>query len=262
MKSLVLFIVFCSIACLSFSQGTVNQTDAKGLKQGKWVSRYPNGTLRYEGTFSNNKPVGEWKRYHENGKTKALMNYRPNSEGVFASLFDEEGKLYAKGLFEGALRDSTWNFFNGDLIVQTEDYHLGKKEGKSTGFDQNGKVIWEKEWKNNLPDGKSVEYYPGGLPKSEINYVAGKKNGPARFYNESGAKAMEGSYLDDLSDGVWKIFDQEGKLKYQITYNKGEILNSGALDTLQLKEFKKYEQVKGKIPEPKLNESGLPDNPQ
>ena len=258
MKNILLLFVFCSVSNLSFSQEAVNRTDSKGLKQGKWVARYPGGSLKYEGTFDQGKPIGEWKRYHENGKTKALMSYRPNSDRVFASLFDEEGKLYAKGIFEGALRDSTWNFFSGDQLVQAENYLQGKKEGLATGFDRNGKVMSEKEWKNDLPDGKSIEYYSTGVKRNEITYVAWKKNGAAMFYDENGVKSMEGSYRDDLSDGIWKVFDKEGKLKYQIKYDKGEILDSGALDTLQLKEFKKYDRVKGKIPEPKLNESGLP----
>jgi antitoxin component YwqK of YwqJK toxin-antitoxin module len=69
---------------------------------------------------------------------------------------------------------------------------------------------------------------------------------------------MEGNYKDDLSDGDWIIFDKDGKIKYQIKYDKGNILNSGALDSLQINEFKKYDKLKGKIPEPKINETGRP----
>ena len=261
MKSIFFLVLICSLSSLSFSQQSVNQTDSKGLKQGKWVAKYSSGTLKYEGSFVNNKPVGDWRRYHENGKTKALMNYRLNSARVFASLFDEEGKLYAKGVFEGTLRDSTWNFYSGNLIVQSENFHLGKKEGKAETFDQNGKLLSEKVWKNDSICGQAVEYFPDGTKRNEVSYKGGKKNGPALFYDENGVKSMEGSYCDDLSDGDWKVFDKNGKLKYQIKYARGEILNSGALDTLQVKEFEQYEKIKGKIPEPKLNESGIPDRP-
>lgn len=258
MKSLFLLLALCTFSFFSLSQGTVNKTDSKGQKQGKWVSKYPGGSLKYEGYFIENKPAGEWKRYHENGKIKALMTYRTNSERVFATLFDEEGKLYAKGVFEGTLRDSTWNFYSGELLVSVENYHLGKKEGKAIGFDQNGKKIWERELKNDLPDGNEVQFDPSGIKRKEIFYKEGKKSGPALFYDESGIKSMEGSYLDDLSDGAWKVFDKNGKLQYQITYDKGEIVNQGTLDTLQINAFKQYDKIKGKIPEPKVNESGMP----
>ncbi len=258
MKNLLLLVVLCLVSFLSFSQDALNKTDSKGMKQGKWVSRYPAGSLKYEGTFVNNKPADVWKRYHENGKMKALMSYRPGSERVSASLYDEDGKLYAKGVFEGTLRDSTWNFFKGDQIVQIENYRNGNKEGKATRFGKEGTVISEKNWKNDVQDGKSVEFYPTGIKKIEVTYVEGKRNGPALFYDETGAVTMEGSYADDFSDGDWKVFGSDGKLKYQIKYNKGDIINNGALDTLQLKQFKQYDKVRGKIPEPKVNEGGMP----
>jgi hypothetical protein len=69
---------------------------------------------------------------------------------------------------------------------------------------------------------------------------------------------MEGSYMDDLSDGTWKMFGQGGELKYQIIYEKGEILNSGDLDSMQINQFKQYDNVRGKIPEPQVKESELP----
>jgi len=258
MNYLLLLIWSLALPFCAFSQETLNKTDANGMKTGRWESRYPTGTLKYEGSFDRNKPVGIWKRYHENGKVKALMSYRPNAERVFASLFDDEGNLYAKGVFEGSLRDSTWNFYDGNRIIMTENYLLGKKEGRSAGFYQDGKISWEKWWKADLVDGNAIEYDPAGIVKSRISYKADKKSGPAIFYDESGAKSMEGAYKDDLSDGIWKIFDKEGKLKYQLKYDKGEILNKGTLDTMQINEFKKYDQAKGKIAEPKANETGFP----
>ncbi len=201
MKNLFLCIFLCALSNFSFSQEVTNKTDAKGLKQGKWAVRYSGGGLKYEGTFDHNKPVGEWKRYHENGKIKAYMHYRTGSERVSASLFDETGVLYARGVFEGTLRDSVWNFYSGEKIVQTENYHLGRKEGIS------------------------IEYFTGGVKKSEITYREGKKNGPAVVYDESGLKTMEGSYKDDLSDGEWTLFERDGSVKTRIKYDKGEILD-------------------------------------
>ncbi len=230
MERLLFFLLFCAVSYWSHSQEVVNQTDTKGMRQGKWVGKYPGGSPKYEGYFIQNKPVGEWKRYHENGKIKALMTYRPNSERVFATLFDEDGKLYAKGVFEGALRDSTWNFYGGELLVSIENYNFGKREGKAIGYDQNGKKIWEREWKNDLLDGNELQYDPSGIKRKEIFYKEGKKSGPALFYDENGVITIEGSYQDDLSDGTWKFFGKDGKLQYQIKYDKGEIVNKGAME--------------------------------
>jgi len=258
MKSIGLLILFCLVHAISFSQETLNKTDSKGMKEGRWVGKYPSGTLKYEGKFDRNKPVGKWKRYHENGKVKALMSYRLNSDRVFALLFDEEGILYAKGVFDGTLRDSTWNFSKGDLVVRTENYHMGKKEGKATTYDKDGKVISVKEWKNDLPDGISLEYYPSGKKRSEVSFVGGKRNGKALFYDENGLKSMEGSYLDDLSDGGWNLYGKDGKFLYQIKYAKGDIVNKGELDSLQIKASKQIDKARGKIPEPTMNREVFP----
>jgi len=252
MKNILFTLLLCALVMFANAQLSINKTDQKGLKQGKWVSNYPDGKLKYEGFFENGKPAGEWKRYHENGKTKAILTYRPNSERAFAILFDEDGKQYAKGIFEGTLRDSTWNFYDGDKVVLIENYANGKKSGKSLGFDADGKILWEKEMKNDTLNGNSIEFYPGGSKRNEIRYAAGKKSGPALFFDEKGIKTMEGNFKDDLSDGTWQVFDNDGKPKYHIQYEKGEILNGSSIDSLQRNEFKQYDKVKGKIPEPKV----------
>jgi antitoxin component YwqK of YwqJK toxin-antitoxin module len=258
MRSIILLLALCSFSLTSFSQESVNKSDARGMRQGKWVARYPGGSLRYEGYFIDDKPTGEWKRFHENGKLKAQMSYRLLSGRAFSSLFDDEGKLYARGVFDGTNRDSTWNFYSGDIIVQTENYHLGKKEGNSMGFSQHGTVLWAREFRDDLLHGKSIEYYSTGTKKSEITYLLGKKSGPAFFFDENGVLYMEGLYTDDLSEGEWNIYSKEGSINYQIKYSKGNLLNSGAIDSIQLREFKKYDQLKGKIPEPKIDQTDRP----
>lgn len=258
MRALLTICMIIVVAWNAAAQAPANRTDAKGLKQGKWVGRYPGGTMRYEGSFLDDKPTGEWKRYHENGKLKAVLSYRPGSSRAFASLYDEDGKLYARGIFEDTRRDSTWNFYSGNQVVQTENYRQGRKEGTSMGYGQDGRLLWSSEWKNDLPDGVSAEYYPGGIRKNEITYSSGSKNGMARFYDEAGNKLMEGSYTNDLSEGEWIVYGQGGTVKYRINYRKGEVINGGALDSVQNREFKKYDGLKGKIAEPKIPDRFLP----
>ena len=54
-----------------FSQtDTLNQIDAKGLKQGMWKKNYANGKIMFEANFKDNVPIGEMKRYHRSGKLK------------------------------------------------------------------------------------------------------------------------------------------------------------------------------------------------
>ncbi|MCE1198268.1 MAG: toxin-antitoxin system YwqK family antitoxin [Marinilabiliales bacterium] len=259
MKSWILLLSWVLTANVLSAQVRDNMTDGSGRKQGHWTAKYPGGSPRYEGNFTDDQPTGIWKRYHENGKVKAVMTYGKDGR-CFAELFDEDGQLYAKGVFEGTVRDSTWNFYSGDKVVQKQEYSHGKKEGKGLGFSDQGAVIWEKQWKNDQLDGKSSEYYPDGKTRNEIWFAAGKREGKAQFFDESGQLTTKGSYKDDLSDGEWTIFDKSGKVAYQLSYRNGNLLNKGSLDSLQMKNFKQYDRVKGHIPEPKVSESGFPEN--
>ena len=54
----------------------------------------------------------------------------------------------------------------------------------------------------------------------------------------------------------WKVFGQDGKAAISNQIRIGEIVNKGTMDTLQINTFKQYDKIKGKIPEPKVKESG------
>jgi len=84
MKSIFLLLSVLFFLNNANAQFLSNQSDAKGLRQGKWLAKYPDGKTRYEGSFRDNKPVGEWKRYHENGKLKANLYYKENSDKMKA----------------------------------------------------------------------------------------------------------------------------------------------------------------------------------
>lgn len=47
-----------------------------GLKNGKWLSYYQNGTLAFEGEFDEGQPKGKHKYYHENGVLKSVGKHK------------------------------------------------------------------------------------------------------------------------------------------------------------------------------------------
>ncbi|MEZ4997566.1 MAG: hypothetical protein R2758_08925 [Bacteroidales bacterium] len=49
-------------------------------KQGPWMKKYPNGNLMYEGKFKNDKPVGLFKRYTEEGVLLSELTYADGIE--------------------------------------------------------------------------------------------------------------------------------------------------------------------------------------
>ena len=70
-----------------YGQGTDNQTDSKGRKQGVWKKLDAEGHLVYEGQFKDDKPVGLFKHYYSNGKLKATNNYFDNGKKAAAHIY-------------------------------------------------------------------------------------------------------------------------------------------------------------------------------
>ena len=251
MKKLIHFIAIILVLSLTAkSQSPINQIDANGLKQGKWIGKYPSGNIRYEGSFVNDQPVGEMKRFHENGKIKAILLYSLNSEKVKADLFDEEGVLYAKGNYLKTSKDSTWTYYNNKKIVGQEGFLKGLKNGRSVTYYQDGKPATESSWVNGIQNGVSRSFFPSGNKKSEIMYKEGKRNGVSLVYYESGLQEIVGHYVNDSADGSWKFQDEKGNLKFELRYKAGILLNPEIIDSIQSNEFKAFDRARGALKDP------------
>ncbi len=86
------------VPSLMFCQ-TFNQSDANGMKQGKWTKNYSNGTPRYEGQFKNNHPYGEFKYYYESGALKAITRFSTDGIVAHTKTFHENKQPMAEGKY-------------------------------------------------------------------------------------------------------------------------------------------------------------------
>ncbi|MDR0941318.1 MAG: hypothetical protein LBM68_03735, partial [Bacteroidales bacterium] len=104
------------ILCVAFpllssaqSDGQINYLDINNKKQGFWSKRDAYGNKIFEGTFKNDIPVGEFKRFHLNGQVKHLMNYSTeNPLEVSIAMFNEQGVLVAQGEFYDKKKQGLW----------------------------------------------------------------------------------------------------------------------------------------------------------
>ena len=99
---------------LSVNRDTINATDKKDLKQGKWV--ITTGELRgepgyvEEGIFKNGKKEGVWRRYNSNGDLIAMENYRFGGKDGEQQYFTMMGDLG---------RIENWRAYNPDAPYDT-----------------------------------------------------------------------------------------------------------------------------------------------
>ncbi|MFC2087499.1 toxin-antitoxin system YwqK family antitoxin [Bacteroidota bacterium] len=251
MKLKVLVVYFILLSYSVYPQDTKNRIDDNGLKQGYWEKRYPNGHLMYKGIFKDNEPVGEFIRYFENGEIKAKMSYEGNNY-VYTMFFAQNGKLSAEGYYLNKEKEGVWVFYNdlNDSISAHIKYVMGKKDGKTYRYYENGKILEEKTYNNDTLDGVWRKYFENGQVMTEVMYNQGKLNGPFNAYFLNGRLEITGFYKKGVRDGTWKHYDNYGKLINKIEYRDGQPINKEELELESTKELEELERKSQQYLEP------------
>lgn len=247
MKNLVLVIILL----LPFSLlAQINKTDSEGMRQGLWKKQYPNGTLMYEGRFQDDKPTGEWKRYHKNGQVKAIIQYHKNSDSAFVQLFNPHGQKIASGNYVNEKKAGNWNYFSGNRKIAEEIFKKGKKHGISRRFYETGELLKQVEWQNGLQEGKYQVFYKNGKPYMQCKYSNNLRNGLCLIYFQNGRVELEAAYKNNLRHGDWNYYNKEGELLYTLKYEEGKLLNPKVRDSIDNRQMKNLEKARNSIPDP------------
>jgi len=249
MRGLII-LIFLLFSGSIIAQNTVNQVDAQGRKQGLWTKKDTSGRLLYQATFKDDKPVGEMKRFHPNGKVKAEMNFESGTGISNAKLFDEQGNLIAQGKYDGQKKTGEWSYFLASRIVSTETYVNGLKEGLCKRFYTTGELFEESNWDKDKLNGIYRTYYQDGKIYLECNYTDGKRNGKFRTNFSNGNTELDASYTDEVKDSNWQYFDEGGKLLYTLKFDHGELLNPGVQDSIDRIKSDTYKTKEDRIPDP------------
>jgi hypothetical protein len=138
---------------LSPNGDTLNATDLKGLKQGKWVNSIPEirGEPGYEeeGYFKDNEKTGPWRKYNLNGDLIAMENYKKGGKHGIQQYYSFLGHIQREEEWKGYDPDSPFDTIpiygqNNNEIVE---YRLVKANqysvphGEWRFYDANGRVI-------------------------------------------------------------------------------------------------------------------------
>lgn len=231
-------------------QQTLNSTDSSGRRQGPWEKKYPNGKLMYQGSFKDGKPVGLWKRWHDSGNLKAVLEYSETSDSVKAKLYETTSRPVAEGVYIGEKKCGRWTYYSNDAKIAEENYTDGQKNGISRRFYASGELLEESVWKNDLPDGPYRAFFLTGKSFLECTYKEGKRSGRCVSYFPSGAVEVESAYLEDLPEGIWKYYNARGALRYTLTYEKGILKNPEVLLKMDSQQLDELEKQREKIVDP------------
>ncbi len=140
--------------------------------------------------------------------------------GILKSNKDDKRSttIYKDG-YKNGLRQIYYE--NGKLLLQA-DFVNDLLDGQFVGWYENGQKAIETFYKNDLESGQRIEWYKNGAPKSVSHYKKGKKDGEFITWYDKGSMSKEGwkqnnspktisSYKDDIDQGDI-TFDISGKV--------------------------------------------------
>lgn len=191
------------------------------------------GRLIFRGGYIEDKPVGIHRYYDTTGTVINAHLYNENGEKISEGIIDEQGRrmgawtdfytsgeVRAKGTYLNNQQSGSWTFFyRSGSIEQKGRFERGRFHGSWTWYYPNGNV-WREEWYlNGREDGEFVEYDQGGQILARGQYVNGEKNG--EWLYQVGDHTERGNYVIGLREGEWKYFYNDGILKYEGYYSRG-----------------------------------------
>lgn len=97
----------------------------------------------------------------------------------------------------------------------------GKKQGPWKKY-ENGILIYEGQFENDVPKGTFRYYFPNGKLKSVSEFVAGVSKVKVVTYHENGNVASEGVFVDQQKDGQWKYYSDKNVLLSEENYKLGK----------------------------------------
>lgn len=199
----------------------INRYDASGRRQGPWKEFHPNGKVRSEGGYVDDKKQGIFKEYDVQGNLKNLVKYdldEVQAGAEQAKLLDIKNTYHASG-----------------KVASIGSYSKeGKKEGLFRQFDAEGKPSGAAIYNGDqlmsagsvndvgALEGPWVEYYTTGEKRAEGLYKGGKKDGAWTFYHRSGAVEQKGNYQAGLPQGAWVWYYESGARHREENYRKGK----------------------------------------
>jgi antitoxin component YwqK of YwqJK toxin-antitoxin module len=251
---IILFASLMAVCSITSGQTgpSVNQTDAKGRKQGHWVKKYPDQSILYDGYFKDDHPVGEFKRYYEDKTLKSVLQFSSNGKEADAVLYHPNGYIASKGKYVNQKKEGKWQFFSevirGYLI--SEDIYSGDlRNGLSVKFYPDSTIAEKVIYINNIKQGEWTRYYPGGSILLKANYHNDKIDGKFETWSQDGKPEYSGQYKNDARDGLWLLYNPDGTVKYRIEYIDG-ITQNRQIDLEESRFLDNLEKNKDKVQDP------------
>jgi len=244
-----------------FNNGKLINNAPELAKLDVYKDFYEDGTLKYEGGYINELPVGIHYHYKQKYICDSLPVARDDTSNIMikkkicsnkavpdsAIIFNEgfkieygavdslrqktgtwfefhnSGEFRAKGLYSNDKRIGEWVFFYPNTKVEQKGKFdkRGRLQGDWKWFYENGALLREEVYLDNLRNGTMIEYTEDGKIITKGEYIDDLKEG-IWFYEAPEYKEI-GKYVNDKPDSLWKQFYMpKEKIKFEGKYVNGD----------------------------------------
>lgn len=111
------------------------------------------------------------------------------------------------------------------MVFSQDNINVKDKNGKKQGVwkkYENGHLVYEGQFKDDVPYGTFKYYHANGKLKSITEFQQGVHKVKTTIYHENGHKASEGAYIDQLKEGEWRYYSNSDTLLKVEHYKTGD----------------------------------------
>lgn len=85
----------------------------------------------------------------------------------------------------------------------------GRKQGVWQGYDVNGNLKYKGNFKDGVPVGEFVYYYPSGKVRARAMHAGDDKTVFIKYYFNDGDIMAEGKYIEQKKDSTWTYYSEQ-----------------------------------------------------
>lgn len=212
-----------------------------GVKHGRYVRTWPDGTVREEGQYENGKQSGTWTRYHRDGTRMDTTEWNADEESGEQQRWYPNGKTMCRGWIRQGSRQGHWaGFFENGKKAWVGQFKEGRPYGEWTFYDRAGAVAREHDFedlkppawwtrKNPCPDPATLHGAPPPegrhvdcreQPKESLTAVS---HGPTADLFPDGVVKVTGNYVHGDKHGRWITWRADGSPRVLETWKHGQL---------------------------------------
>jgi len=195
--------------------------DDHGMKVGYWEGWYPDGSIKSECHYENNKEVDHELYYYENGQLCYDVHYLYDTDNqidmIYKSWNKDGSKMFEQCIYDGVV--TKWVTWHKNGVMSS--FETKNKNGKHLIlWNENGHILSDMFFgDNDQRIGEHNLFYDNGQCAEKTNYnIKGQIDGKMTTWYENGKIHTNQSFRDGTPIGEYVYYDSDHLITIAASY--------------------------------------------